>query len=179
MPGEHKLLLATEVGALLGPAAAAAAGLEFTAEDADKAVGEGGSSGKRLEEGGAAGMNSKEEKKSTQGDMRKTGLTMHDMKFRDATSLYGGGKSWTNKKVNYCFHPEAKPAVRQVVARSVEYLKKVMPCIGWKGMHTHSLAHSRVAPCPHAVHAPSREGWPPHQLPGLRLNLRCCLVECS
>jgi hypothetical protein len=141
MPGEHKLLLATEVGALLGPAAAAAAGLEFTAEDADKAVGEGGSSGKRLEEGGAAGMNSKEEKKSTQGDMRKTGLTMHDMKFRDATSLYGGGKSWTNKKVNYCFHPEAKPAVRQVVARSIEYLKKVMPCIGWEGMHTHSLAH--------------------------------------
>jgi hypothetical protein len=171
MPGEHKLLLATEVGTLLGPAAAAAAGLhftaedadeavkesmmtglryrggvasalrddlglaeaaakaglEYTAEDADEAVGEGGTTGKDLEAGGAAGMNSEDAKKSTQGDM----------KFHNATSLYaaGPGKPWTNKKVNYCFAPAAKPAVRQVVARSVEMLKKVMPCIGWEGMH--------------------------------------------
>jgi hypothetical protein len=70
-------------------------------------------------------------------------FTIHDMKFRGATSLYtaGAGKPWTNKKVNYCFAAEAKLAVRQVIARSVEMFKKVLPCIEWQGMHTHSLAH--------------------------------------
>ena len=145
MPGEHKLLLATEVGTLLGPAAAAAAGLEFTASDADEAAGEGGTTGKDLEEGGAAGHESETEKTSTEGDMELTepefsggprvlGATMH-------LWVAGAGKPWTNKKVNYCFAPAAKPAVRQVIARSVEEFKKVMPCIGWEGMHTHSLAH--------------------------------------
>ena len=144
MPAEHKLLLATEVGTLLGPAAAAAAGLEVTAEDIDEAVGEGNSTGKHLEAGGAEGMDGEEEDKSTQGDEElDEELTMHDMKFHDATSLYaaGPGKPWANKKVNYCFAPAAKPAVPQVIARSVEEFKKVMPCIGWEGMHTHSLAH--------------------------------------
>jgi len=69
MPAEHKLLLATEVGTLLGPAAAAAAGLEFTAEDADESVGEGGSTRKHLEEGGAEGEEGEEEERSTGGDM--------------------------------------------------------------------------------------------------------------
>ncbi|KOO25961.1 hypothetical protein Ctob_007531 [Chrysochromulina tobinii] len=151
MPAEHKLLLATEVGTLLGPAAAAAAGLEVTAEDIDEAVGEGGSTGKHLEEGGAEGMDGEEEERSTGGDMELSSgelsgdeeFTIHDMKFRGATSLYtaGAGKPWTNKKVNYCFAVEAKPAVRQVIARSVEMFKKVLPCIEWQGMHTHSLAH--------------------------------------
>jgi len=177
MKAEHKLGLCTEVGTHMGPAAAAQAELECTAEDIDEAVGEGGSSGKHLEGGGDQGMDGEEEDKSTQGDEElDEELTIHDMKFHDATSLYtaGPGKPWTNKKVNYCFAPAAKPAVRQVIARSVEVLKKVMPCIAWEGMHTHSLAHSRVAPC-----ACCREGWPPHQLPGLSLNLRCCLMECS
>ena len=185
MPGEHKLLLVTEVGLLLGPAAAAAAGLLVTAEDIDLADGEGGSTGKHLEEGGAQGMDGEEEKKSTQGDEELGSgddeVRMHDMKFPGATSLYtaGPGKPWTNKTVNYCFAPAAKTAVRQVIALSVEVLKKVMPCIVWKGMHTHSLAHSRVAPCPCCPCAPSREGWPPIICPGLSLNISCCLMECS
>jgi hypothetical protein len=151
MQAEHKLGLCTEVGTHMGPAAAAAAELECTAEDIDEAVGEGGSTGKHLEEGGDEGMDGEEEDKSTGGDMELSSgelsgdeeFTIHDMKFRGATSLYtaGAGKPWTNKKVNYCFAVEAKPAVRQVIARSVEMFKKVLPCIEWQGMHTHSLAH--------------------------------------
>jgi hypothetical protein len=178
MPAEHKMhIISMLAETCTSPAACAAAGMLVTGKDIDEAVGEGGSTGKHLEEGGAEGMDGEEEDKSTQGDEElDEELTMHDMKFHDATSLYtaGPGKPWTNKKLNYCFAPAAKPAVRQVIARSVEVLKKVMPCIEWEGMHTHSLAHSRVAPC-----ACCREGWPPHQLPGLILNLRCCLMECS
>ena len=170
MPGEHKLLLVTEVGTLLGPAAAAAAGLEVTSEDIDEAVGEGGSTGKHLEEGGAEGMDGEEEEKSNQGDEELGSgddeVRMHDMKFPGATSLYtaGPGKPWTDNTVNYCFEPAAKTAVRQVIARSVEVLKRVMPCIVWKGMHTHSLAHSRVAPCPCCPCALSRR-MASHHLP--------------
>ena len=145
MPAEHKLLLATEVGTLLGPAAAAAAGLEYTAEDADESVGEGGSTRKHLEEGGAEGEEGEEEERSTGGDMELTRGTGFKgaPSFLDAIHLWvaGAGKPWTNKKVNYCFAADAKPAVRQVIARSVEMFKKQVPCIGWQGMHTHSLAH--------------------------------------
>ena len=151
MPGEHKLLLATEVGTLLGPAAAAAAGLEFTASDADEAAGEGGTTGEELEEGGAAGSESETEKTSAEGDMELTAPEFSGgPRVLGATSLYtaGAGKPWTNKKVNYCFAAEAKDAVRQVIARSVEMFEKVLPCIEWEGMHTHSHAQSRVAPCP-------------------------------
>jgi hypothetical protein len=154
MPGEHKLLLATEVGTLLGPAAAAAAGLEFTASDADEAAGEGGTTGKDLEEGGAAGHESETEKTSTEGDMELTEPEFSGgPRVLGATSLYtaGAGKPWTNKKVNYCFAAEAKLAVRQVIARSVEMFEKVLPCIEWQGMHTQPLALSRVAPCPCAL----------------------------
>ena len=181
MPGEHKLLLVTEVGTLLGPAAAAAAGLEVTSEDIDEAVGEGGSTGKHLEEGGAEGMNGEEEEKSTQGDEElDQELTIHDMKFHDATSLYtaGPGKPWTNKKVKYCFAPAAKTAVRQVIARSVEVLKKVMPCIVWEGMHTHSLAHSRVASCPCCPCALSRRMASP-SFAWTQSELKLLLMECS
>jgi hypothetical protein len=156
MPAEHKLLLATEVGTLLGPAAAAAAGLEVTAEDIDEAVGEGGSTGKHLEEGGAEGMDGEEEERSTGGDMELSSgelsgdeeFTIHDMKFRGATSLYtaGAGKPWTNKKVNYCFAVEAKPAVRQVIARSVEMFKKVLPCIEWQDVGFKSAGECNVSP---------------------------------
>ena len=167
MPGEHKLLLVTEVGTLLGPAAAAAAGLEFTASDADEAAGEGGTTGEELEEGGAAGSESETEKTSAEGDMELTGPEFSGgPRVLGATSLYtaGAGKPWTNKKVNYCFAAEAKDAVRQVIARSVEMFEKVLPCIEWEGMQTHSHAQSRVAPCPCAL-----SGLP--YLPGLSLNL--------
>ena len=129
-PAKYSLVV-TEVSTLLGPAAAAAAGITFTAEDANDFAGESAQDDHQLEEGGSEGENGSIESSVEEGDMAICTTTDHETHLRGATKLYtaGAGKPWTGKKLNYCFATDTAQAVKDVMARAVTQFKKVLPCL--------------------------------------------------
>ena len=125
------------ISEIMGPAAAAQAGLEFTSQDANKLVGEAGASHRELEEGGKEGMEGELERKAHEGDILEQQPRFAPRALSNAdVALYtaGVGAPWEDGIVNYCFANDMKARTREVVGQAIKQMKKVMPCIEWRNV---------------------------------------------